>query len=169
MAKISTHLIGIALPLYIALEFMSGRVWRLLRILMVFAVAVLWSIPLYQYDIDVDYIDLLDTAHAKFRSDIQSVVRAAWTSMTISCAVMFVVVILKRFDKFKGRLMNIIACCVVVLFLIASGMAVIDDYGGEIGQNPLTKYPEWTASFPVNSYWTLFTFASIVCYDLVSF
>merc|ERR1712130_672426 len=105
-----------------------------------------------------------DPQHHKFRSDIQSVVRAAWTLIVVLCVMMTIIVCLKRFKKLKSR---VISSIVVVLFSIANGMAVIDNYGGEIKPNPLTQYPKWTASFPVNSYWTLFTFSFILSYDIV--
>merc|ERR1712154_208635 len=122
------------------------------------------TIVIYQYEVDVDYADLLDPEHDKFRSDMQSVVRLAWTMIPVLCTVMAVIVILKRLNKLKGK---IVPCVVTVLFLIANGMSVIDNYGGQIAQNPLTQYPKWTASFPVNSYWTLYTFSFILCYDVL--
>ena len=167
LALMSTHLIGALLPIFIATEFivLPQYVRRLFRVFIVFVISLLWTIVVYRYDVDVDYGDLLDPEHEKFRSDIQSVVRTAWTLIPILCVMMAIIVILKRFERLKGKAISSI---VVVLFLIANGMAVIDDYGGEIAQNPLTQYPKWTAAFPFNSYWTLFSFSFILCYDVLS-
>lgn len=172
IAQITTYLIGILLPIYISIDLIFD-LKQFIRILsglfILLSISILWSFVIYRYDIDVDPQDIIDTQHHKFRKDIEFVVRMSWMILNISTIIIIILIIINKFiKKVKLWIIGVFS----LLFLLSSGMSVIDDYGGEINTNILRNqpygYPIWSAAFPVNSYWTLYVFGIAVIYDVLN-
>eukprot|EP01084_Bolivina_argentea_P169815 294326_1 len=169
IGQITTHFIGIVLPIYITLDiqFDINNMFRPISNLIIFFIgAVIWTLIIYRYDIDIKPSD-----NEKFRDDMAFVIRLGWTIMDVSS---FIIVLLLLFTVNKS--MKIVKRIFCVLLLISSGFCIInfnDAFGGSItvfeknnpANNPYIVL--WNAQYSKNYYFTVFFFCCIACYDVL--